>query len=101
MRFKDKSAWNEFKEDLKQTFRDNNIKFKYSEKKPSFYLLYESEFIRIRVVWGKDEEHGTLLFSLQVKDNINIDQLTVCKEIYDLLQLFSGELTDGSSPYEW
>lgn len=101
MRFKDNSAWNEFKEDLKQTFRDNDIKFIYSEKKPSFYLLYESEFISIRIVWGKDEDRGTLLFSLKAKDDINLDQLSVCNEIYDLLNLFSGELIDGSSPYEW
>ncbi|MFX0050934.1 MAG: hypothetical protein ACFFAJ_05270 [Candidatus Hodarchaeota archaeon] len=101
MRFKDKSAWNEFKDDLKQTLRENDIKFQYSEKTPTFYLLYTSEFIRIRVIWGNEDKDEALLFSLQAKENIKNDQLSACNEIYDLLQLFSGELIDGKSPYEW
>lgn len=97
LRFADKSAWNEFKEDLKVILRENEIKYQYSEKVPVFHILYQSEPIKIKAAWEED----TLLVTLIAKDEIGAEQIPVCHEIFDLLQLFSGELEDGISPYEW
>ena len=97
VKFADNSVWKDFKEDLKTTLQKNEIKFQYSEKTPYFYILYKSDMIKIRVVW----EEETLLFSLQADQNINLEQLNVSREIYDLLILFSGELVEGNSPYDW
>jgi hypothetical protein len=97
LRFSDKSAWNEFKEDFKATLRENNIKFQYSEKTPSFHILYKSDSIRIRIDW----EDEALLVTLIAAENIRTEEISSCYEIFDLLQLFSGELEKGISPYEW
>lgn len=97
IRFTDKSVWNNFKVDLKTTMQENQIKFQYSEKTPTFFVLYKSNTIKIRVVW----EDESLLFALQAENNLNSGQIAVCKEIYDLLILFEGELVDGNSPYDW
>ena len=97
VRFADKILWNDFKDDLKTILKENAIKFQYSEKAPSFYILYQSDSIKIRVVW----EEEALLFALQAKTDITPEQLEACREIYDLLILFSGKLEDGNSPYEW
>ncbi|MFX0085405.1 MAG: hypothetical protein ACFFAU_07000 [Candidatus Hodarchaeota archaeon] len=97
LRFSDKSTWNEFKEDLKATLRENNIQYQYSEKVPVFHIIYKSELIQIRVAW----EEETLLFTLIAKDQISAEEISVCSEIFDLLTLFSGELEEGISPYNW
>ncbi|MFX1537293.1 MAG: hypothetical protein ACFFDI_24055 [Promethearchaeota archaeon] len=97
IRFADRSVWNDFKADLKNTFQENEIKFQYSEKTPTFFVLYKSNVLKIRVVW----EDESLLFLLQAEKNLNSEQKAVCKEIYDLLILFEGELVDGNSPYDW
>ena len=97
IRFADRSVWNDFKTDLKTTMLDNEIKFQYSEKTPTFFVLYKSNVIKIRVVW----EDESLLFILQADPNLTQVQIAACKEIYDLLVLFEGELIDGNSPYDW
>jgi hypothetical protein len=97
LRFADKSAWNEFKEDLKVSLRENNIKYQYSDKAPVFHIVYKSENIQIRVAW----EQESLLFTLIAKEEIAAEEISICYEIYDLLILFSGELEEGISPYNW
>lgn len=97
LRFSDKSSWNEFKEDFKVILREKNIKFKYSEKTPNFHILYQSDSIKIRIDW----EEETLLVTLIAAENIGTEEISSCHEIFDLLQLFSGELKKGFSPYEW
>ena len=97
IQFVDRSVWNEFKADLKTTLQENQIKFQYSEKTPTFFVFYKSNVIKIRVVW----EDESLLFVLQAENSLNSEQIAVCKEIYDLLILFEGELVDGDSPYDW
>lgn len=97
IRFADRSIWNDFKADLKNTLQENQIKFQYSERTPTFFVIYKSDIIKIRVVW----EDESLLFLLQAKKILNSEQISACKEIYDLLILFEGELVDGNSPYDW
>ena len=97
LRFSDKSSWNEFKEDLKVILRENSIKFQYSEKTPIFHILYKNDSIRIRIDW----EDETLLVTLIAIENIGTEEISSCHEIFDLLQLFSGVLEKGISPYEW
>ncbi len=97
VQFADKSVWNDIKEDLKTKLRENEIQFQYSEKTPIFHIFYKSDMIDIRIAW----EEETLLLKLQTKQNISSEQLAACREIYDLLILFSGELIDGNSPYDW
>ncbi|UCG02105.1 MAG: hypothetical protein JSW11_21250 [Candidatus Heimdallarchaeota archaeon] len=97
IRFADKSVWNDFKVDLKTTLQENEIRFQYSEKTPTFFVFYKSNMIKIRVIW----EDEALLFILQAEKNLNSEQIAVCKDIYDLLILFEGELVDGISPYDW
>ncbi len=97
VRFADKSVWKDIKEDFKTTLRENEIKYQYSEKTPTFYILYKSAVIKIRVAW----EEEALLFYLQAEKDISSEQIAACGEIYDLLILFSGELVDGDSPYDW
>jgi hypothetical protein len=97
IRFNDRVIWNDFKADLKSTFQEHGIKFQYSEKTPTFFVFYKSNEIKIRVVW----EDEALIFLLQTERNLNSEQIAVCKEIYDLLILFEGELVDGNSPYNW
>ncbi|UCE13223.1 MAG: hypothetical protein JSV04_13685 [Candidatus Heimdallarchaeota archaeon] len=97
VKFADNSVWKDFKEDLKTTLQDNEIKFQYSEKSPFFFILYKGNDISIRVVW----EEERLLFVLQAADSISSEHVDACREIYDLLTLFSGELIEGSSPYDW
>jgi hypothetical protein len=95
--FANKSVWNEFKDDLKTTLKENEIKFQYSEKTPSFFIYYKSDDVDVRITW----EDESLLFSLQANEKISPERMFVCNEIYDLLLLFSGKLIEGISPYEW
>ncbi|MFX1515567.1 MAG: hypothetical protein ACFFC6_04600 [Promethearchaeota archaeon] len=97
IRFGDRSIWNDFKADLKSTLQENEIKFQYSEKTPTFFVLYKSDVIKIRVVW----EDESLVILLQAEKSLNSEQIAACKEIYDLLILFEGELVEGCSPYDW
>ena len=97
VRFSDKNIWKDFKDDMKVILKENEIKFQYSEKTPTFHILYQSDVIKIRVAW----EEETLLFALQAEKDITPEQIEACREIYDLLILFSGTLEDGYSPYEW
>ncbi len=97
IRFADKAEWNNFKEDLKNILRENQIKFQYSEKTPTFHILYKSNQIRLRIDW-RDEDLIVMLKSLE---DISPEDLNACNEIFDLLNLFSGELIDGTTPYDW
>lgn len=97
VRFADKSVWNELKDDLKTTLKENEIKFQYSEKTPNFFIYYKSADVNVRITW----EDESLLFSLQANEGISPENVFVCSEIYDLLLLFSGKLIEGISPYEW
>ncbi len=96
LRFQDRNAWNTFKEDLKVIFRNHQIKFQYSEQSPKFYIRYKSNSINIIVTWEED----SLLFLLE-SFNFEPETLNTCIEIYDLLILFSGEIIDGTEPYNW
>lgn len=97
IRFTDRSVWNEFKEDIKTIMQENKIHFQYSEKTPTFFVFYKSNAIKIRVFW----EGETLLFVLQAENTLDSEQIAACKDIYDLLILFEGELIDGNPPYDW
>ncbi len=97
VRFSDKSSWNEFKEDFKVILRENSLKFQYSEKTPIFHILYKNDSIKIRIDW----EDETLLVTLIAIESIGTEEISSCNEIFDLLQLFSGVLEKGISPYEW
>ena len=97
LKFADKAEWNNFKEDLKNILRENQIKFQYSEKTPTFHILYKSNQIHLRIDW-RDEDLIVMLNSLE---DISPEDLNACNEIFDLLNLFSGELIDGTTPYEW
>jgi hypothetical protein len=95
--FQDKAIWNSLKDDFKSLLRENEIKYQYSEKVPSFHLIYQSVRIKIRIDW-KDEN---LIVYLLSQKNLTQDELNSCNEIFDLLQIFDGELIAGRSPYEW
>lgn len=97
IRFADKAEWNNFKEDLKNILRENQIKFQYSEKTPNFHILYKSDQIRLQIDW-RDEE---LIVNLLTLEDLTSQKLNACNEIFDLLNLFSGELIEGASPYDW
>lgn len=97
LKFQDKSIWNSLKEDFKSLLRENEIKYQYSEKTPSFSILYQSVNIKIRVIW----EDEILLVNLLGQKGLTQDELNSCNEIFDLLQIFDGELIKGYSPYEW
>jgi hypothetical protein len=97
LRFSDKAEWNNFKEDLKSIFRENQIKYQYSEQSPTFHIVYKSSDIHVRIFW-KDE---ILIVNLKTSTSINSEVREVCNAIYDLLLLFGGELQEGTSPYDW
>jgi hypothetical protein len=97
LHFSDKAEWNNFKEDLKSIFRNQEIKYQYSEKAPNFHILYKNNQVMIRIDWKDDQLH----FNLKTLAKLNKENLQACNEIYDLLLLFEGELKAGSSPYEW
>ena len=97
LKFSERNAWNEFKEDLKTILRNYNIKFQYSEKKPKFHIRYKSDKINVKVIWEED----SLLFNLETDLNLDQEHLDACVEIYDILILFSGELIAGTEPYNW
>ena len=97
LKFNDKSEWNNFKEDLKSILREHEIKYQYSEKVPTFHILYKNESIRLRVDWKDD----ILVINLQISHPLSPENQEACNEIYELLLLFEGELIDGASPYDW
>ncbi len=97
IRFADKAEWNNFKEDLKNILRENQIIFQYSEKTPTFHILYKSDQIRLQIDW-RDEE---LIVKLLTLEALTPQNSNACNEIFDLLNLFSGELIEGTSPYDW
>ena len=97
LQFSDKAEWNNFKEDLKSIFRNQEIKYQYSEKAPNFYILYKNNQVTIRIDWKDDQ----LFVNLKTEPELSTENLEACNEIYDLLLLFEGELVAGSSPYEW
>lgn len=97
LKFQEKSIWNNLKEDFKSLLRENEIKYQYSEKTPSFQILYQNKKIKIRVIW----EDESLLVNLLGQKGLTQDELNSCNEIFDLLQIFDGELIEGYSPYEW
>jgi len=97
LKFADKSEWNDFKGDLKNILREHQIKYQYSEKVPSFHILYKSDQVRLQIDWKEE----ILIVNLQTVDDLTPQNLDACNEIFDLLTLFSGELIEGTSPYEW
>ena len=97
IKFSDKSEWNNFKEDFKSILREHEVKYQYSEKVPTFHILYKSEDIKLRIDW-KDENLVVNLHALKI---LTPESQEACNEIYDLLLLFEGKLEDGSSPYNW
>ena len=97
LKFADKAEWNNFKEDLKSILREKGIKYQYSEKVPTFYILYKNEGIKLRVDWKDDN----LFVNLQTTKTLTVEIQEACNEIFELLTLFEGELMDGSSPYDW
>ena len=97
LKFEDKAEWNNFKEDLKSILREHEIKFQYSEKTPTFHILYKNDKIRLQVNWREE----TLTVNLRALKDLETHDLDACNEIFDLLNLFSGELIEGISPYKW
>ena len=97
LQFSDKNEWNNFKEDLKNIFRNQEIKYQYSEKAPNFHIIYKNNQVLIRIDWKDDQ----LFVNLKTQTQLSAENLEACNEIYDLLLLFEGELISGSSPYEW
>ncbi len=97
IKFADKAEWNDFKEDLKTILREHQIKYQYSEKVPSFHILYKNDQIRLQVNWKEE----TLTVNLRALTDLTTHDLDACNEIFDLLSLFSGELIEGTSPYDW
>jgi len=97
LKFADKAEWNDFKGDLKNILREHQIKFQYSETVPSFHILYKSDQVRFQVTWKEE----TLIVNLQTLEDLISQNIDACNEIFDLLILFSGELIEGTSPYEW
>ena len=95
--FDDKAVWGEFKEDLKAILREYSIKFQYSEKSPVFHLLYKSSSIKLVVKWEKDD---SLVCRLELTQ-LSPEDISACTEIFEILQLFSGKLVEGTEPYEW
>lgn len=97
MRFPDKSAWNEMKTDLKALFSEIGIKYKYTEKKPTFRVLYGSSTISVEVSWA---EEG-LLIELDAQEAPSSQHIPMLEQIFDLFELFGGELSSGSRPGAW
>ena len=97
LKFADKAEWNDFKGDLKNILREHQIKFQYSETVPTFHILYKSDQVHLQVTWKEE----TLIVNLQTLEDLIPQNLDACNEIFDLLLLFSGELVEGASPYEW
>ncbi|MFW9915131.1 MAG: hypothetical protein ACFFGZ_05925 [Candidatus Thorarchaeota archaeon] len=97
MRFPDKSAWNEMKTDLKALFSEIGIRYRYTEKKPTFRVLYGSSNINVEVAWA---EEG-LLIELDAKEAPSPDHIPILEQIFDLFELFGGELSSGARPEAW
>ncbi len=97
LKFADKAEWNDFKIDLKNILREHQIKFQYSETVPTFHILYKSDQVRLQVDWKEE----ALIVNLKASEDLIPQNLDVCNEIFDLLTLFSGELVEGTSPYDW
>ncbi|MHA1973865.1 MAG: hypothetical protein ACTSW1_12785 [Candidatus Hodarchaeales archaeon] len=94
--FSNKSSWNEFKEDLKTILREYGVKYQYSEKIPTFFILYKGNNLSLKVIWEKND---TLSCRLD-RENDDENSVQASKELFDLLQVFGGKLIDGQSPYE-
>jgi hypothetical protein len=97
LKFEDKNEWHNFKDDLKNILREREIKYQYSEKVPTFHIVYQNAAIKLRVDW-QDE---SLLAALQTTQALNPEVREACNEIFEILVLFGGELIHGSSPYDW
>ncbi len=97
LKFDDKSEWSNFKEDLKSILRERDIKYQYSEKVPTFHILYQSQEIRLRIDWQDD----SLIVNLQISQPLTAEIQDACNEIYEILLLFGGNLINGNSPYDW
>jgi len=93
--FPDKSSWNEFKEDLKTILREYGVKYQYSEKVPTFFILYKGNNLSLKVSWEKDDSLSCRLERTGRED----ESVQASKEIFDLLQVFGGEISEGNSPY--
>ena len=96
IQFADKSAWNEMKDDLKSQFKELEIKYQYSEEKPNFTILYQSNSVKIQITWVDG-----LLVELTGNENVPAEHIDYLSSIFDTLILFGGELVDGSRPEEW
>ncbi len=97
IQFSDKSIWGEFKEDLKVILREKGIKYQYSVKTPEFHIIYQNNDIQLKIQWNSDD---TIFCTLNVIGDAQ-KALFPSREIFELLQLFSGQLIDGDSPYNW
>jgi len=97
IQFSDKSAWGEFKEDLKVILREKGIKYQYSVKTPIFHIIYQNEDIKLKFQWNSDD---TITCMLNVIGDVQ-QALLPSQEIFELLQLFAGTLIEGDSPYNW
>jgi hypothetical protein len=97
MRFPGKSAWNEMKTDLKALFSEIGIRYQYTEKKPTFRVLYGSSKIKVEVSWP---EEG-LVIELKAKETPSPEHIPILEQIFDLFELFGGELHSGARPEAW
>ena len=97
LKFSDKAEWNNFKEDLKSILREHAVKYQYSEKIPTFHILYKNEGIKLRIEWKNED----LVVNLKTTHPVSPENQQACNEIYELLLLFEGKLVEGTSPYDW
>ena len=97
MEFADKSAWNEMKSDLKDIFKEIGIKYQYSGKTPLFHVIYESSKVKVEVSWAEN----SLFINMGSHDFLPPEDISKLSEIYDLLELFGGQLVSGLRPEEW
>ncbi|MHA2232236.1 MAG: hypothetical protein ACXAB4_07080 [Candidatus Hodarchaeales archaeon] len=97
MKFADKSSWNDMKSDLKALFNEIGIRYQYSGKTPQFHVIYESENVVVEVTWAEDG----LYLNLRGREKPLEENLIKLSEIFDLLELFGGEIVAGSRPEEW
>ncbi len=97
VQFSEKTVWREIKADLKTLFKEVGLKYDYSEKTPTFRVVYSSAIVGVEVSWTEQ----ALIFSLIAKEKPQPEAIIILDQIYDLLELFGGEISSGTRPTEW
>ncbi len=82
----EKSAWNEFKDELKSLLKEQGISYQGTEKHPSFRVHYEGKNISVLVSWESDR----LLVTTETQSE-DVQTLNLIEDIVALLELFDGQ----------